>query len=62
MSKKEWTAVVLVILVGIILQIPGGMGNRGKPATERHASAAVDAASQDVGPYQTVHLDVAGMT
>jgi hypothetical protein len=62
MSKKEWTAVVLVILVGIILQIPGGMGNQGEPIGSRPASATVDPASQDVGPYRTVHLDVTGMT
>ena len=62
MSKKEWAAVVLVILVGIILQIPGGMGGQGDPIEERRASATVDPATSDVGPYRTVHLDVTGMT
>jgi hypothetical protein len=62
MSKKEWAAVVLVILVGIILQIPGGMGGQDDPIDERRASAAVDPATSDVGPYRTVELDVTGMT
>jgi hypothetical protein len=62
MSKKEWTAVVLVILVGIILQIPGGMGGQGDPIDGARASATVDPATSEVGPYRTVELHVTGMT
>lgn len=61
MSKTEWTAVVLVILVGIILQIPAGMGNPAEPATERGAAAS-GPGTHDAGPYRTVELEVSGMT
>jgi hypothetical protein len=62
MSRKEWTAVVLVILVGIILQIPSRTGDSVEPVSARGASAAVEPADPAFGPYRSVDLDVSGMT
>jgi hypothetical protein len=61
MSWKHWAAVILVIGVGIVLQIPGhdaptahdGAGHGSHPApTESEAN----------GPYRTITLEVTGMT
>lgn len=64
MSWKHWTAVVVVIGAGILLQIPrhdpmfiaAGEHMRGAaaPVSSRSAEA--------VGPYRTVALEVTGMT
>lgn len=62
MSRKEWAAVLLVIVVGIVLQIPGGMGTPGVPPSDARASATTGHSDPDVGPFRTVQLEVMGMT
>lgn len=68
MSWKHWTAILAVIGVGIVLQIP-----RHDPAMEEHQHSTVDARpdgspavpqtrEQEDGPYRTVALEVTGMT
>lgn len=61
MSWKEWTAVGVVVGIGIVLQIPGGneMGMDQDAATLREMPA--DTATT-IGTYRTVALDVTGMT
>lgn len=74
MSRKEWIAVVVVIGLGIVWQIPrhedampGGAGH------DSHSPAAVKsgageqlsepaAAAEPVDPYRTIALEVTGMT
>ncbi|MHB1169389.1 MAG: heavy-metal-associated domain-containing protein [Longimicrobiales bacterium] len=68
MSWKHWTAVLVVIGVGIVLQIPKDDGE----TMEEHAltpggaasgveSSAVPAA-ESAGPWRTMVLEVTGMT
>lgn len=62
MSWKHWVAIVLVIGLGIVLQIP-----RHDPAMEEHqhtdrTTASATASDDPAGPYRTVALEVTGMT
>ena len=66
MSWKQWTAILVVIGGGILLQIPRQADER---MTDTAAAAGTDEAQlaqptvQDVaGPYRTVNLEVTGMT
>lgn len=69
MSWKHWTAILAVIGVGIVLQIPRHDGD----AIEDHMhtpgaaaspteSSAVPVAAEPSGPYRTMVLQVTGMT
>lgn len=65
MSWKHWTAVLVVIGAGILLQIP----RRGDMPMLDHQQGADAAVSVDpnklddeAGPYRTVSLEVTGMT
>lgn len=74
MSRKEWIAVVLVIGVGIVWQIP--LHDDAMPpdaADHAHAPAervgaagqgasATPAPAELAGPYRTIALEVTGMT
>ncbi|MGH7446031.1 MAG: hypothetical protein ACRELT_00625, partial [Longimicrobiales bacterium] len=69
-SSKQWAAVIVVIGLGIVLQIPGHEEDVGgaaehhrHPAAERPDSRG-DAPRQPepAGPYRTVALEVKGMT
>jgi len=61
MSWKEWTAVGVVVGVGIVLQIPGGdeMGTVQEAVSREEMPAGT---AEPIGPYRTVALDVTGMT
>lgn len=69
MSWKHWTAVLVVIGLGIVLQIP----RHDSETTDEHAHTPGDAASptessdvpvaaEPVGPWRTMVLEVTGMT
>ena len=69
MSWKHWTAVLVVIGVGIVLQIP----RHGGDAMEDHMhvpdsaaspteSSAVPVEAEPAGPYRTMVVEVTGMT
>lgn len=74
MTLKEWTAVIIVVGLGIVLQIPRhdeGMTKR----SEDHAHPAGGLGPSDPGtaahsvrepepsrPYRTIALEVTGMT
>ncbi len=61
MSWKEWTAVGVVVGVGILLQIPGG--NEMRMDQEALAPSEMPADTPaTIGAYRTVALDVTGMT
>lgn len=74
MTRKEWTAVIVVVGLGIVLQIPRhdeSMTER--PEEHAHPAAGVgpsDAFSAEsfarepepAGPYRTIALEVTGMT
>lgn len=72
MSWKHWTAVALVIAVGIALgialQIPRHEGGAVEPQGVEEAPGAAaapgPATASDVpaGPYRTISLEVTGMT
>ena len=68
MSWKHWTAVVLVIGLGIVLQMPRhdeAMEEPEHTGEHQHTSqATVPPAASDApaGPYRTVALEVTGMT
>jgi len=61
MSWKHWAAVLAVIGIGILVQIP-----RHERETVEHGHAPALLApveeAQSEGPYRTVALEVAGMT
>jgi len=63
MSWKQWTAVLLAIGAGIVLQIP-----RAHMATNHEHGEHVPTSTQptgsptEPGPYKTVDLEVTGMT
>ena len=61
MGWKQWAAVAVVSGGGILLQIPGhnGMDMDHAPMGEGAVPAEMAAA---VGPFQTVALEVTGMT
>lgn len=61
MTRKHWTAVLVVIGLGIVSQIPGHEEamTEHRPLEER--SALADAAAAN-GPYRTIALEVTGMT
>jgi hypothetical protein len=74
MSRKEWIAVIVVIGLGIVWQIP--RHDDAMPAgAEPHALSPAEvqpaegerpsepaAAAEPVGPYRTIALEVTGMT
>lgn len=74
MSRKEWIAVVVVIGLGIVWQIPrhdGAMSTNGEPragssaeaqAAEGAEPSARTAPAEVAGPYRTIALEVTGMT
>lgn len=68
MSWKHWTAVVLVIGLGIVLQMRGHdetMEEHQHTGEHQHASPATapaTASDAPAGPYRTVALEVTGMT
>jgi len=70
MSWKHWIAVVLVIGLGIVAQIPRHQEGAAGDATHEHApaGAAAPAATstsspaEPAGPYRTIALEVTGMT
>lgn len=70
MSWKQWTAIVLVIGVGIVLQIPLHEGEMeehphptaGETSSDSPPSDAAPGASEPVGPHRTIDLHVTGMT
>lgn len=71
MSWKHWTAVVLVIGLGIVAQIPRHQEGAAGDAAHEHAStgtmpppnpSSANAASEPGGPYRTIALEVTGMT
>ena len=69
MSRKHWTAILVVIGVGIVLQIPRHDGDVMEDHTRMPggvasptASSAVPVAAEPPGPYRTMVLEVTGMT
>lgn len=65
MGWKQWSAVVIVIGGGILLQIPrhDEMAMDRKTDPEAMGQGATPAEAADVmGPFRTVALDVTGMT
>lgn len=74
MSRKEWIAVIVVIGLGIVWQIP--RHDEAMPASaERHTHSSAEvqsgegdhlsepaSAAEDRGPYRTIALEVTGMT
>ena len=64
MSWKHWTAVLVVIGGGILIQIP----RHDMPVPDhRHGGAAIastepNSSGSAIGPYRTVGLEVTGMT
>lgn len=61
MSWKEWTAVSVVIGVGILLQIPGHDNVQMDHEAMGHGDMPAEMATA-TGVYRTVALDVTGMT
>lgn len=64
MTRKEWTAVGVVIAGGILLQIPGHDDALMDHAGMEHGEAPAEMAqaAQANARLQTVALDVTGMT
>lgn len=74
MSRKEWIAVIVVIGLGIVWQIPrhedamteGAEHQTHAPAEvqgmEGEQVSAPGATAEPVGPYRTIALEVTGMT
>lgn len=62
MSWKHWTAVVLVIGVGIVLQIAGHDTSMEEHRHTADTSAPAPATDPSAGPYRTISLEVTGMT
>lgn len=74
MSRKEWIAVVVVVGLGIVWQIPRHDDAMTAGAEHQtHAPAAVQsmegeqvpepgAAAEPIGAYRTIILEVTGMT
>ena len=69
MSWKHWTAVLVVIGFGIVLQIPSHEGDTMEEhshtpggAASTTESNAVPIAAEPAGPYRTMVLEVTGMT
>ncbi|MHB1168894.1 MAG: hypothetical protein ACYC28_06380 [Longimicrobiales bacterium] len=69
MSWKQWTAVLVVIGLGIVLQIPRHDGDTMDEHTHTPGgaaspteSSAVPVAPEPAGPYRTMVLEVTGMT
>ena len=74
MSRKEWFAVIIVIGVGIVWQIPrhdDAMPADGEPhahspvetrGAEAEGAPGTPTAGEDAGPYRTIALEVTGMT
>lgn len=74
MSRKEWIAVIVVIGLGIVWQIPRHDDAMTAGAEHQtHAPAEVQsmegeqvsepgAAAEPIGPYRTITLEVTGMT
>lgn len=68
MSWKQWTAVVVVIGLGIVGQIPRDDEMEESPRPEQTAAPAaaggapVMDGNAPAGPYRTIALEVTGMT
>jgi hypothetical protein len=61
MSWKHWAAVIVVIGLGIVLQIPSHQ--TGTVSDHEHGQATGSTSSADeAGPFRTVALAVSGMT
>lgn len=65
MSWKQWVAIVLVIGLGIVWQIPqhdAVMEDAGHPNHPAAPAATTRADDDREGPYRTIALEVTGMT
>jgi len=62
MGWKQWSAVAVVIGVGVVLQIPGHDVMEMDDHAEMRAGPTPAEMADPEGPYRTVALDVAGMT
>lgn len=74
MSRKEWIAVIVVIGLAIVWQIPrhdaampGGAGHHTHSAVEAQGADGDGASgpatpAERAGPYRTIALEVTGMT
>lgn len=62
MSWKHWTAVVLVIGLGIVSQIPRHEDTMEEHPHTRQTTAAAATSDAPAGPYRTIALEVTGMT
>lgn len=62
MSWKQWTAVVVVIGLGIVLQIPSHDGAMVQQEPSERTAAPAAASDASEAPYRTITLDVTGMT
>lgn len=64
MSWKHWTAILVVIGAGIVLQIPRDAGEMEEPrqAVEMTPPDGSTGAEEAAGPYRTIALEVTGMT
>lgn len=61
MSRKEWIAVIVVIGLGIVWQIP--RHDEAMPAhVDAHEHAPAPAPEELAGPFRTITLEVTGMT
>lgn len=72
MSRKEWIAVLAVVGLGVVWQIPGHddamsddhgtQGHVGSEIPPAHGASPSSTDVEIVGPYRTVALEVTGMT
>ena len=68
MSRMQWILVLVLIVGGILLQIPEGGGDMAMPGDVTAGAAASGASGSGAverepdGPYRTLVLDVTGMT
>ncbi len=62
MSWKEWTAVGLVIGVGVVLQIPVHDDGMAEQNGSSHLTEMAPDQVGDNGPYRSIALEVTGMT
>ena len=62
MSWKQWTAAVLVIGVGIVLQIPGHDDATMEHEASNYLTESTPAHVGADGLYRSIALDVTGMT
>lgn len=62
MTWKHWVAVVLVIGLGIVLQMPRHDRTMEEHQPTGRTTAPATASDAPAGPYRTVALEVTGMT